>query len=527
MWTGLLASASLAFPASAQGTECAALAGQAFGFATIVTAEQVTGPVEIAGLGGRATVTEPMCRVRGTIRPTTQSDIRFEVWLPAPEDWNGRYLGTGNGGFAGSIGYGPLHAGLERGFATSATDTGHVGTARDTMWSIGNPEKVVDLGWRSIHETAVVSKRIVETYYGQPANRSYFSGCSTGGRQGLTEAQRFPGDYDGIVVGAPANYWNELHAVGGQIYSDLIHGRMAWLSEAKLRLVNDAVMAQCTTSGGLLEDPASCTFDPSTLICAAGESRDSCLTRQESEAVASLYDGLRSADGTLLYPGMAPGHEVSWSPGIFGREPDSFTQSLKYPFTTGYFGVLHYQDPEWSPREFDLASDLAAVRGGLIGWATYAENADLSAFWARGGKILQYHGWHDPGIPARASIQYYEDVARREGGLAAIRPNYRLFLGTGMEHCGGGPGPNAVGGVSSARSPDLTPETDVLAALVRWVENDSAPERIIATRYANNNPTGAVEARRPWCPYPAVARYDGRGDPAAASSYSCRSPQGN
>ncbi len=518
------ASVFLAAPVAAQHEDCAALADRVFGHATVVTAEEVTPPLRVAGagMGGRVQVTHPMCRVRGTISPTTRSAIQFEVWLPQAETWNGRYLGTGNGGFAGSIAYDPLNRGLTQGFAVSATDTGHVGTPRDTEWAIGNPERVIDLGWRSLHETTLVSKAVIEAYYGRAENHSYFSGCSTGGRQGLTLAQRFPTDYDGIVVGAPANYWNALHGVGGQIFSDLIHGRIAWMSPAKLRLVNDAVHAQCRSVGGLLEDPSSCRFEPESLLCAEGQNGDSCLTPLEAHTIASLYDGLRAPDGSLLYPGMAPGHEISWTPGIFGREPGEYRQTLKYPFTNGFFGILQHGDPAWTPAQFDVTADLAAVRNSVLGRAVYAENPDLAAFRANGGRILHYHGWHDPGIPARASIAYYEEVAQLQGGIAATQPFYRLFLGTGMEHCGGGPGPNAVGGVSSTPSPVKTPETDVLAAIIRWVENDVAPEQIIATRYEDNNPAGRIVAQRPWCPYPAVARYDGMGDPAQADSYSCQ-----
>lgn len=510
---------------TARALECDALPGKAFGAARVIETNRVDAPLTVnsvmSGPVGSVTVKVPFCRVRGIIAPTADSNIGFEVWLPLREHWNGRYEGVGDGGFAGFPVYSAMGWGVEGGYAISATDAGHVGLMSESQWAVGHPEKVQDLGWRSIHETALASKAIVEAFYGKPATHSYYAGCSTGGRQGLLEAQRFPQDYDGIAVGAPANYWPNLLASDAMIVKAVLNDPQGWVAPAKLEMINRASLAACKTSGGLIEDPGSCGFKPEQLACKGGDS-PTCLTGKEIATLNLIYTDLRDGKGNLVYPRWVPGDESAWSVAKFGPGDNRGFGAGMYPFPTGFYGNLVYQNPTWTVRQFDLDRDVAAAVDGPVGRAMAAENTDLSAFKQRGGKLIHYHGWHDPAISAGNSLRYYQAVAERFGGADATRTFYRLFLATGMEHCGGGPGPNAVGGLFGSIPPTRDAEHDLVSALVHWVEEGVAPAEIIATHYRDNDPSHDVDAQRPWCEYPAVARYTGHGDPKRPSSYSCQ-----
>jgi feruloyl esterase len=509
---------------SAFASQCASLAGRTFGFARIIGTDDIQPPFATSSVAptrsGMVQVGVPFCRVRGLIRPVPDSEIAFEVWLPEQDRWNGRYQGVGNGGFAGSISYDSMRWALEGGFAASGTDTGHVGTMSEALWGMGHPEKIKDLGWRAVHETALASKAIVQAYYGKAAAHSYFAGCSTGGRQALLEAQRFPDDYDGIVVGAPANYWPQLLASDAVIVKTVMDDPDRWVSPEKLALVNKASLSACKALGGLLEDPARCDFHFERLACSRTKP-DSCLTPKEISTLNLIYKDLHDEDGRFIYPGFVVGDEIAIGNGKLGPAQNKGTGSATYPFPKGFYGSFLHQDPSWDVDAFNLKADLNDVMGGPIGEAVAAENPDLSAFKRKGGKLIHYHGWHDPSISARSSIRYYESVVERQGGIENAQTFYRLFLGTGMEHCAGGPGPNAVGG-AGVKPPSRDPSHDVVAAVEHWVEDGVPPSQIYATRYSGNDPEKGIESQRPWCPYPEVAHYSGHGDITKPENFACK-----
>jgi Tannase and feruloyl esterase len=518
-WTGLLICAAYARP-----EDCRGLVGKKFQDAVIVETDDVSSALTMTGLDSLhgVTIKLPFCRVRGILSPSADSNIIFEVWLPPASAWNGRYEGVGNGGFAGSLVYPAMNNALQAGFAVSATDTGHSGSASQSSWALGHPEKIEDLGWRSIHETSLVSKAIAEAYYGKPPAHSYFNGCSTGGRQGLVEAQRFPKDYDGIVVGAPAN-WPYLLAADLATAQYVAERPENWVSPAKLRNLAKAALVSCHAENGVIDDPSQCHFDPSNLLC-KGNSSDECLTSAELQTVREIYTGLEDAAGKSIYPGFPPGTEAVWSSAKIGPGAGRVAESSTYPYPTGYFSNFVFDDPRWDFRSISPIDALAKALNSQAGKAVDVANPDLSAFRAAGGKMIQYHGWSDPAIPAGSSIRYYESVAANMGGIDNIQSFYRLFLAPGMSHCAGGSGPNAIGGAFSLPAPIHDPEHDVIAALARWVEQGEAPATITATLYRDNDPGKGIAAQRPWCVYPAIARYSGKGDRLQASSYICTPP---
>lgn len=511
----------------AGASTCHSLTGQTFGTTRILETENVSPPFTIASLGtapGRGVAaTAAFCRVRGTIKPSPDSDIHFEVWLPQPEAWNGRFQGIGNGGFAGNIAYLGMAWALDGGYAVAATDTGHTGSSSESAWAIGHPEKIIDLGWRAMHETAVAGKAVAAAYYGKGPEHSYYAGCSTGGRQGLVLAQRFPEDYDGIVVGAPANDWPRLLAFGATMYQALRADPAKWLSPDKLALINQASLAKCGGVDGLLDDPGSCRFEPAALLCRKGQ-LESCLNSSEVAMAQLMYRGISDGAGRLIYPGFTPGLEKAWGLWNLGEAGTVGRTSLAFPYPTGFYGNLVHQDPNWTIDRFDIATELPAALGSPVGAAVYAEKPDLGPFLARGGKLIQYHGWQDPAIPANSSLGYYQSVADKMGGTDRIQSFYRLFMGTGMSHCAGGPGPNAIGGVSGI-PPVRDSQHDVVAAVRLWVEQGVAPDRIIATHYQSNDPAKPIDAQRPWCAWPLAPRYIA-GARDSAASYSCLRPRG-
>jgi feruloyl esterase len=526
--TGAVAAvAALTISSLAGAATCESLKGMSFGDASIVAATPIAPPFSVMGKDPPApvAVNAPFCRIEGAIRPSADSDIKFEVWLPPAAAWNGKYEGVGNGGFAGSLIYPAMDWALQGGYAVSATDTGHAGGALESHWALGHPEKIVDFGWRAIHETAVASKAIVEAYYARPPAHAYFSGCSDGGREALMEAQRFPRDYDGIVAGAPANAWSRLLTAAISDSQALAATPESWLSPDKLGVVTAAALAACHGEAGVLDDPGACRFDPASLICKSGAAAD-CLTAPELASLRRIYAGPKDAAGKSLFPGFPPGGEAgpaAWSLWITGTPPKRETGSLIYYFGTGFFGDMVFDTPEWDFRSLDLADGLARAQA-KTGPALDATQTDLGAFKAAGGKLLQYHGWSDAAIPPANSIAYYEQVAAGLGGVAATQPFYRLFLAPGMQHCGGGAAPNAVGGVFGTPPPVRDPAHDVVAALAHWVEDGAAPERITATLYRDGDPAEGVAGQRPWCPYPAVAHVSGAGSRTDAAGWTCTAP---
>jgi hypothetical protein len=455
------------------------------------------------------------CRIEGVIRPSSDSEIGFEVWAPVA-GWNGKYLGMGNGGFAGSIVYGSMGDALRAGYATSGTDTGHKAASTDFKWAQGHPEKLIDYGYRAIHEVAVKSKTIIQALSGRSPSKSYFSSCSNGGRQGLMEAQRFPEDYDGIIAGAPS-----LDATGiGAGYAWNLRALEvppgAYISASKVAAIDRAVLDACDArdgiSDGVLDDPRKCSFDPRDLLCKSSDS-DSCLTERQVAALQKVYEGPVDSSGRRIGEGFLPGGEAGqggWRAWITGTAPGT---SLQF----GYFSaVADAYSVDIKTYDFDRDPQKWEERLGNI---LNAVNPDLRAFHARGGKLILYHGWSDAGIPPTGTIRYHESVASTVGAGVA-QQFLRLYMIPGMQHCFGGNGTTVFDPFPTAES---NPGRSLFRALERWTEQDIAPESILATRFNTpGNPASGVLRTRPLCPYPQVARYRGTGSTDDGANFTCR-----
>ncbi len=373
----------------AAAASCDALAGMKVGDASVTAAGNISPPFSIVGQVPAKVVSLslPFCRVEGTIRPTADSDIRFELWLPPAAAWNSKYQGLGNGGFAGSIQYEPISWALEAGYAVSGTDTGHVGSAIDARWAPGHPEKVVDFGWRAIHETAATSKAIIEAYYGRAPAHAYFSGCSDGGREALMEAQRFPEDYDGIVAVAPANFWTQVLPTTIWDEQALVAEPGGALTAKKLPAITAAVLAACHGEDGMLDNPSQCHFDPSVLLCKETES-DACLTAQQITTLQKIYSGRQDAAGNSVFPGFEPGGEANpggWALWITGNGANAGEGSLQLAFGVGFFSNMVFEKPDWDFRRMNFDTDvkLAAAKTGQ---ALDATDANLESIQGGGRK---------------------------------------------------------------------------------------------------------------------------------------------
>lgn len=459
------------------------------------------------------------CRVVGVIRPTSDSHIEFEVWMPAA-GWNGKFQGIGNGGFAGAISYEQIAQAVTRGYAAASTDTGHKGGVTDASWALGHPEKVVDFGHRAIHEMTVKAKAVVAAFYGASPTRSYFASCSNGGRQALMEAQRYPDDYDGIVAGAPAAAWTRFMFSFIWNTQALIRPS-AHIPPTKLPLLERAVVAACDrrdgVPDGVLVAPDACRFDPRTLICTGDES-DDCLSEQQAAALAAIYDGPRTSDGMMLARGFPPGAETGqggWAPWLTGTTSG---QSLQAAFVQGALAHMVFQRPDYDLRTFDFQRDAAVVEARL-GPVLNATDPDLSAFHNRGGKLILFHGWNDPALSAYETIDYYQAVRARMGN--DVDAFARLYLIPGLQHCTGGPGATYSGGINV---PFRDAEQDLSAGLERWVEAGIAPGALVATAApdrANLAAPPPATPRRRICPYPQVASFRGTGTPDDPGAWTC------
>ncbi len=461
--------------------------------------------------------TPEFCRVKGVLAPTADSHIEYEVWLPVT-GWNGKYLGIGNGGFAGSIGYTALADAVANGYAASSTDTGHQAGGADGAWALGHHDKMVDYGYRAIHETAVKSKTVVAAYYGGAAKRSYFSSCSNGGRQALMEAQRYPADYDGIVAGAPANYFT--HHLAGFVWNAQALDGEGYIPWNKLKAIETAALASCDAADGLtdgvIDDPTKCHFDPAALVC-KGEASDSCLTAAQGAALKKIYAGPKNSKGEQIFPGYEPGGETGlggWGAWITGFTPG---KSAQLAFGNGLFADMIFQDASWDFHKMNFDGDMKVAddKGAQI---FNAVEPNMKAFKDRGGKLLLYHGWSDAAIAPTNTIHYYESVVAKMGRKQAGE-FVELFMVPGMQHCGGGPGPNEFGAQSAGAA---EADHSMMKSIEQWVEKGTAPTKIIATKYkADGNPASGVARTRPLCPYPMVAKYSGSGSTDEASSFSC------
>lgn len=508
-----------------QDPRCAALAGQAFEDARVTSAVTVrTGRVE-PGAGPAVEGLPPLCRIKGVAAPAPRSRIGFEVWLPL-EGWSGRIHMVGNGGYSAAIRHNLLGALARRGDVAVATDTGHEGD--ELSFGFANPDAIADWGHRAVHRSIQAGKQVTAQFYGQPARWSYFSGCSTGGHQGLMSAQRYPDDFDGIIAGAPGNnrtnlnfgfLWQFLsnHAPGDNL--NPILGR------EDLRLVGAAALAACDrldgVKDGYVADPRRCDFDVASLGCAPGQA-EGCLTEPKIQAVTAMLAGARRADtGRQVYPawpllsafvegqGLSEGWNNYWANPRRPQEPQRIDYIRRWAF----------DDPDWNWWDFDWAGDVDRVRA-VMGPLTDAIDPDLDAFQRRGGKLILFSGWQDPVVAADDVIGYHEAVTARRPDAGAFA---RLFMVAGMGHCALGPGATHFSTSTRNSTPLRTDaDHDLTAALERWVEQDVAPARITAAHYRDGRPENGVAFTRPVCPWPQVPIYDGRGDRDRADSFVCR-----
>ena len=492
-----LASISFA-PWAAGATKCEDLASLTLKGGTI-TASHVIAPGQFAppgraGGGAAATFAKlpAFCRVEATLKPSSDSEIRMEVWLPA-SGWNGKLVEAGNGAFAGSISYGPMASAVAAGYAATSSDTGHTGNSG--AFILEHPEKLTDFAYRAVHENAIAAKSITEAFYGSGPTRAFFSGCSTGGRQAMGEAQRYPADFDGIIAGAPAINTTHLQAMQTWVGTSGHKDPAALIPPSKFPMIHSAVLAACDlldgVKDGVIENPLRCTFNPASLACTGGDG-PGCLTAPQVELVRKIYTGPVSASGKQVFPGLARGSEQGWNT-LAGPQP--------MDFAVGVYQYVVFKNANWDYLSLDLDRDVAYA-DTVVGSIINNGDPNLKPFFSRGGKLLGYHGWSDPGITPQSSINYYKSVAAALGGEAAIANSYRLFLVPGMAHCGGGDG---------------TSTFDMVAALDRWVDGGKAPESIPASRTRN----GSVDRTRPLCPYPQEAVYKGSGSTDDAASFTC------
>lgn len=460
------------------------------------------------------------CRVTANAKPSSDSDIKIEVWMPA-SGWNGKFRGQGNGGFAGEIYYRDLALAVSQGYASAATDTGHAANGTDAAWALGHPEKIVDFAYRAIHEMTVVAKATVKAFYGDAPQHAYFANCSNGGRQALMEAQRYPEDYDGILAGAPANYWTHLLSSALYDAQTTTLDAASYIPASKIptiaKAVNEACDALDGVKDGVLTDPRLCHFDPAALLCKAADS-DSCLTQPQVTSLKKMYEGAHDSKGKEIFPGFLPGGEDGgggWSLWIAGRAPG---QGLLFAFGGGYFSDMVYDKADWDYKKANLDEAVAASDKKFAN-VFNATEANLKPFESHGGKLIIYHGWNDAAISALNSINYYEAV-RTKMGKQEADSFLRLFMVPGMQHCGGGPGTDVFGQTGLSTPNDS--QHNMYLALEQWVEKGAAPTSVIATKQPGEG--SPVKVSRPLCAYPQVAHYKGAGDTNDAANFVCGAP---
>jgi feruloyl esterase len=491
---------TVALASGVSANTCTDLTGFALDKAKILSAELIPAAAfqATANAGSNAnadqTAIPAHCRVKMVFTPTKESQINAELWLPA-EGWNGRFLAVGNGGWAGSIqGYGDMRMALRRGYATAGTDTGHSqADGPNGMFALGKQEKLIDFAYRAIHELAAKSKTLINQFYGKAAQYSYFKGCSTGGRQGVMAAQRYPEDFDGIIAGALANRHIHMHVA--QSYQHIFNNRNPEYANSyqyTADLINRSVLQQCDVlKDGFINEPRQCKFDFNDIKCSpqAGDSSfsESCLWEHQTIETTEYYgEGLKTSDGKVVFPGQALGSPIP-------RLPFDFQAPTAFLFDT--IRILGFQDPNYNWRSFQLDRDLPMI-DARVGFVD-ATNPDLSAFEQHGGKLLMYHGWMDTGITPWNTVQYYESVVQE---MQPTQDDVRLFMVPGMGHCTGGPGPY---------------QFELLTKLENWREHNQVPAEIPAS-----NPDSGLS--RPLCAWPQTAAYDGSGDIKQASNWACK-----
>jgi feruloyl esterase len=545
--TGLFAAVAIA-SSPAMATPCTNLQSLQLQHTTINSATDNTSGTFVAPGSAPITGLPAFCRVTATLTPSSDSSIKIELWLPE-SGWNGRFLGTGGGGFQGVINYAELSSGLRAGFAATNTDLGTGSSGCNPLYCgsdgnmgnplaiafgdpaapstglFGHPERIKDFGFRAIHLMTVRGKEIANAFYGQQAHKAYFAGCSTGGQNALMEAQRFPDDYDGILAGAPAFNRTHLHMAGLYGWQDTHASPGRFIQAGQMTLINQAVLKQCVGRDGgastdpFLTDPRDCHFDPKALLCTGGALPPACLTADQVTTMQKYYAGtIDPVNGQVINPGPARGTETDDvtalglafqerlpEPAFDGLFYWVFGPSFGYPASAVNFANFDFH------RAVDTVDDqLAAVLN--------ANSADLGEFREHGGKLIMYHGWADPLIPSQSSINYFNALVGNDShgfqqasfsagnpALQRTQSYARLYMVPGMYHCSGGPGPNTF---------------DALTPLVNWVETGVAPESLVATKFVSDTPP-AVQMTRPLCVYPKVAKYTGSGSTSIAANFTC------
>lgn len=485
-------------------SRCSGLEGKSLAGAVVTSAGHVAAGTALPPF--QRAFGPAFCRVKAAAAPVAGSEIKFEIWLP--DDWNGKFVGIGGGGFEGS--YAQANIALRRPvgarYAAVVTNAGHDVSAAP-KWALGQPERIADFGHRANHLGALFGKAVVADYYGTQASRSIFHGCSNGGRDALMLAQRYPADYDAIAVGAPANDFSGLMASFARVRQMTQAAAGSPGLAHKLKLVRAAAIAKCDrldgATDGIIGNPGSCRFDPANLACKAGATGEACLSAPEVAAVKAVYSPVQLASGSLVMPGLPPGSEYQWESWLLGKT------AAGPGMATNFYRYFVHGDPEWDPARFDIDSDWAAGRAS-VSPAIDALDPDLSPFLKRGGKLLIYHGWDDAAIPAGNTLRYNAAMRRAVGPKLAA--STRLFMLPGVAHCAGGEGPDTI---------------DYIGEVDRWAESGTAPDRLTATQF--DNPLAALmgepakEVRtRPACAWPTSARYAGKGPVGDASSWVCR-----
>jgi feruloyl esterase len=542
---GLFAAVAIA-SSPAMATPCTNLQSLQLQHTTINSAADNT-----SGTFGSPPITglPAFCRVTATLTPSSDSSIKIELWLPE-SGWNGRFLGTGGGGFQGVINYAELSSGLRAGFAATNSDLGTGSSGCNPLYCgsdgnmgnplaiafgdpaapstglFGHPERIKDFGYRAIHLMTVRGKEIANAFYGQNAHKAYFAGCSTGGQNALMEAQRFPDDYDGILAGAPAFNRTHLHMAGLSLWQDTHASPGRFIQPGQMTLINQAVLKQCVGRDGgastdpFLTDPRDCHFDPKALLCTGGTLPPACLTADQVTTMQKYYAGtIDPVNGQVINPGAPRGNETddvtALGLALQERLPEAAFDGLFYWVFGPSFG---YPASAVDFANFDFHHAVDTVDDQLAA-VLNANSTDLGGFRGHGGKLIMYHGWADPLIPSQSSINYFNALVANDshgfqqasfvpdGSPALVRTQSyaRLYMVPGMYHCSGGPGPNTF---------------DALTPLVNWVETGVAPESLVATKFVSDTPP-AVGMTRPLCVYPKVAKYTGSGSTSIAANFTC------
>lgn len=494
-------------PRLTAAASCESLASIALPNATVTLAQLIAAgqfmPPSGVGRGAAKSFNNlaAFCRIQVTSKPSNDSDIRIEVWLPTAE-WNGNFQAAGNGNWGGAINFGEMAAIVRSGFATASTDTGHEGTS--VSFALGHPEKLKDFGFRAFHEMTVDAKTLVEAFYGRAPKLSYVSECGGGSRESLSEVQRYPADYDAAGVYGFDGYKTLMHFGQLWVYRATHQEADSYIPQEKYPLIHQAVLDKCDAQvdgvkDGAIENPPSCEFDPGVLLC-KGADGPSCLTAAQVQAVRTIYTPVTNPRTKKeIYSPLFPGSELGWRQ-MAGPQP--------FPNALEFMKWVVFADPNWEynkrPPDFDSDVALASEPEKTV---INSDNPNIKPFLARGGKLLLVSGWADAGIAPGGAVRYYNEV-RAKLGNKAVRESVRLFMVPGMGHCPG---------INGAENYDI----DTFKILQEWKQGGRAPEQLTATHYQNGTPVG----KRLVCAYPQVAVYRGSGPANDSANFACKMPK--